>query len=250
MTTPERRPRRVLVVDDHALVREGLRELLSKEPDLEVVGEAADAETAIAEVSKTRPDGVVIDLSLGQDMGFSLLTALRELAPEMSILVLSMHDETVFAERALANGADGYVGKHEPTAVFVTALRRVLDGKTYVSEAVAERLLRALSPTRPTANGVTENALGRLTGRELEILRKIGLGRGTREIANELKISTKTVETHRSSIKEKLAVSTGSQLVMVAVHWVRDGFLPASIPRMPRRSSPPTRSPASRRKHA
>jgi DNA-binding NarL/FixJ family response regulator len=221
---------RVVLVDDHALVREGLRELFSREPDLVVVGEAASAEEALRTVQSTRPDGVVVDLSLGREMGFSLLAALRELDLKLKLLVLSMHDESVFAELALANGANGYVGKHESSEVIVRALRRVLSGRTHVSEAISDRLLGSLSQGSSRHIGV-ESPIGRLTDREIDVLRRIGLGRATREIASELRISAKTVETHRSRIKEKLRIRTGSELVVVAVNWLRDGFLDIRRPR-------------------
>lgn len=214
----------VVIIDDHALVREGLRELFAKDSDVVVVGEAGSEREALAVVDTTRPDGVVLDLSLGRDVGFSLISALRALRPELRILVLSMHDENVFAEIALTNGANGYVGKHESSEVIVSAVRRVLAGKTHVSEVVAERLLRSLSQG-PTGVRSTLSPLDLLTAREVAVLRRVGQGRRTRDIAAELNISPKTVETHRSRIKEKLHIRTTSELVVVAVNWLRDGFL-------------------------
>lgn len=215
---------RVVLIDDHAVVREGLRELLGKEPDLTVVGEAGTPAAGMALVREHRPNVAVVDLALGREMGFSLLQELRREVPDMALLVLSMHDENVFAELALANGASGYVSKHESSAVILGAVRRVASGKVFLSETVAERLLGTMS-WRPRRAPAAPSPVARLTDREVDVLRRIGLGRATAQIASDLHISTKTVETYRSRLKEKLAVRSGPELVVVAVNWVRDGVL-------------------------
>jgi DNA-binding NarL/FixJ family response regulator len=214
---------RILIVDDHAVVREGLRELLSRESDLSVVGEAASADEAIAVCRSLQPDGAIVDLSLGRDTGFALLKSLRECSPRTALLVLSMHDERIFARRAIESGARGYVGKHEDAHTILRALRRVLSGKVYLPEDITDQLLASLSGgTSALGDG---HAGARLSPRELEVLRLIGSGRKTGEIAGQLGISGKTVETHRSRIKEKLELESSTELMMVAINWLRDGFL-------------------------
>lgn len=213
----------VLVVDDHPVVREGLREMFNREADLTVVGEARDRATAIAACAELGPDVAVVDLSLGGDTGFGLVRALRQDHPKMAILVLSMHDERVFAQRALQSGANGYLGKHEDSTVILQAVRRVLSGRTFVSEEVSEMLLTAASA--PTGAARARSGLARLTNRELEILRLIGNGLKTGEISSRLGIGSKTVETHRTRIKEKLGANSANEVMVLAVNWLRDGFL-------------------------
>lgn len=214
---------RIVVVDDHAVVREGLCELINHEPDLCVVGEASDGKQAQSVCERLQPDGILLDLTLGRDSAFSLLAQLRAAHPGTAILVLSMHDEVVFAERALQSGANGYVMKHEHVAVLLSALRRVLAGKTYVSETVSEILLKSLaSGAAPSSE---RPSLSRLSNRELEILRYIGQGLKTAKIAAMLHLSPKTIEAHREHIKEKLGVESSNEVTVLAVNWLRDGFL-------------------------
>lgn len=210
----------VLLVDDHVVVREGLRELLSRERGLQVVGEAKSVVEALSACERLSPALAIVDLTLGDESGLEFIRLLRKTHPLLRILVLSMHDERLYAQRALQAGADGYVGKYEPSEVLVAAVRRVLSGKTYVSERVSEQLLasvvgRARDDSPPAG-------LSLLSDRQLEVLRLVGVGRNTQEIATAMGISAKTVETHRSRIKEKLGLSTASELVMFAVNWVRD----------------------------
>lgn len=215
----------IFVVDDHPVVRDGLREMFSRQPDLRVVGEARARQEALQACDKLAPDVAVVDLSLGQETGFTLVSALRQRHPTMAILVLSMHDERIFAQRALQAGANGYVGKHEDGEVILQAVRRVLAGKTYVSEVVSEMLLSAASA--PVGVAQARSGLARLTNRELEILRLIGNGVKTADIATRLGIGAKTVETHRARIKEKLGVESANEVLILAVNWLRDGFLEA-----------------------
>lgn len=221
----ERRKYLLLLVDDHAVMREGLRELFSRESDFTVVGDARNCSEALHCWETLRPDAVVVDISLGQENGLSLVSELRARAPELKLLVLSMHDEIVFAERALRCGANGYVMKDQHASVILEALRRVMSGKTYVSEEVSQRMFQSLSQASAPNRG--RSGLERLSDRELEILRFIGQGQQTKVIASRLGIATKTVETHRSRIKEKLALKTASELTIAAVNWLRDGFLEA-----------------------
>jgi two-component system, NarL family, response regulator FusR len=215
----------LLLVDDHAVVREGLRELFSREADLEVVGEARDPEEAMQQAKALQPAAAIVDLSLGRDTGFGLIASLRAAHPNMAILVLSMHDERVFAQRALQSGANGYVGKHEDSQIIIGAVRRVLSGKTHVSESVNEMLLASLAG--PATTKTRPPGLARLSDRELEILQLIGQGVRTSAIADQLDISVKTVETHRARIREKLGAESTTELMVLAVNWLRDGFLEA-----------------------
>jgi DNA-binding NarL/FixJ family response regulator len=212
--------KRVLLVDDHPIVREGLRGLLCQAKDLVVCGEAGASEEALELARELSPDAVIVDISLGKQSGLELIRALREHKASLVILALSMHDEMIYAERALRSGANGYVMKQEATQKLVDALRSVLAGKTYVSQAVTERLLTTMA--RPRA-GVATYGIDRLTDRELEVFRLVGMGLGSADIAHKLGISQKTVETHRSRIKEKLGVTTVSELVIQASSFVREG---------------------------
>lgn len=215
--------RRLVVVDDHVLVRESLCELMNQEPDLAIVGQASDAKEAAALCAELAPDAILLDLTLGRDSAFTLVPELRAAHPGAAILILSMHDEMVFAERALKSGANGYVMKNERLPVLLAALRRVLDGKTYVSERVSEMLLRSLAGS--SGEGQEQSRLSRLSNRELEILRYIGQGMKSAKIAAMLHLSAKTIEAHREHIKDKLAVKTSAELTVLAVNWLRDGFL-------------------------
>jgi DNA-binding NarL/FixJ family response regulator len=219
----ERRKNTLLLVDDHAVMREGLRELFSREHDFTVVGDARNRAEALRQWEALKPDAILVDISLGQDNGLSLVSELRELAPKLKILVLSMHDEIVFAERALRCGANGYVMKDQHAQMILAALRRVMSGKTYVSEEVSERLFQSFAQTATPKRA--RSGLECLSDRELEILRLIGQGQQTKVIAARLGITTKTVETYRARIKEKLALKTASELTIAAVNWLRDGFL-------------------------
>jgi DNA-binding NarL/FixJ family response regulator len=212
--------RRVLIVDDHPILREGLRGLIDQQSDLVVCGEAAGVDSALQMLRELRPEGMIVDISLGKESGLDLIQQSRLLAPELAILVLSMHDEMIYAERALRSGAGGYVMKQEATQQVISALRSVLDGRMFVSPAVTERLLNTLA--RPTSSR-PNYSVDRLTNRELEVFRLIGTGVTSAEIANNLHISRKTVETHRTRIKEKLGATTAAELVIQAATWLRDG---------------------------
>ena len=208
--------RRVLVVDDHPIVREGIAQLLDRQADLCACGEATDIDSALRAVRALSPDVAVIDLSLGREAGLDLIERISVLAPGLPMLALSMHDEALYARRALQAGARGYIMKQEGTELLLKALRTVLLGEVYVSENVNASLLRALAPSgrvQPQAGTVAE-----LTNRELQIYRLVGAGLGTREIAEELHLSAKTVESHRANIKQKLGLTTANELVVHAAH--------------------------------
>lgn len=209
--------RKVLVVDDHPIVRQGLTLLIDREPDLVVCGEAASVNEARALISERSPDVVVVDLSLQDSDGLELIKDIRSKRQEMPVLVLSMHDEAIYAERMLCAGANGYIMKQAASEQLLTALRRVLSGGVYVSEAVGAGMI-----ARFTAGGARQvsDPIERLSNRELQIIKLIGQGNGTREIANSLNLSVKTIESHRQRIKKKLNIQTSPKLVQYAVNLI------------------------------
>jgi DNA-binding NarL/FixJ family response regulator len=208
--------RRVLVVDDHPIVRQGLALMIDQEPDLEVCGEAEEAASALAAIAATRPDIVLLDISLPGPDGIDLLKAIRAGDAHLPVLVLSMHDESVYAERALRAGANGYIMKQEATENVLVALRRILRREMYVSDRIASTMLRQLA----SGAGKPEQApIARLSDRELEVFRLIGEGYGTRRIAEALGLSVKTVESYQAHIKDKLALHGSRDLVQRAIEW-------------------------------
>ena len=210
---------RVFLVDDHPIVRQGLTLLINSEPDLAVCGEAESAWSVPAALATFHPDVMVLDIALSGPDGFDLLKGVRLTHPDLPVLVLSMHDELVYAERALRAGANGYIMKQEATDKVLVAIRRILRREIYVSERVANRMLQHMvsHPTHP--NGDDTTSVGSLSDRELEVFRLIGDGRGTREIARELKLSVKTVESYQAHIKDKLSLSSARALVQRAIEW-------------------------------
>lgn len=206
---------RVLIVDDHPILRHGIAQLLNREPDLQVCAEAADRDEALAALARGQIDLAVVDISLDGVSGLDLLKILRERHPEVRCLVLSMHDETLYAERALRAGARGYVMKQEATLRITTALRRIRDGHIYVSEQLGSRLLGRLVEA-PVQVPERTSPLDALTDRELEVLRMIGRGLRTGEIAQALCRSVNTVDAHRANIKRKLGLRSGAELARVA----------------------------------
>ena len=212
----KRRARRVLIVDDHPIVRQGLRRIMENEEDLVVCGEAETARDARIAIKELNPDVVIADISLKQGDGIELVRDVRAHYPQMPILVLSMHDEAIYAERMLSAGANGYIMKQAVSEQFLVSLRRVLEGGIYVSEAVGNNMIQKFASGGQYASA---NPIDRLSNRELQILHMIGKGMSTRETANALNLSVKTVESHRQRIKRKLNLSTGTQLVQYAVNW-------------------------------
>lgn len=208
---------RILLVDDHAIVREGFAELINSRFDLEVCGQAGSAAEAIAAVVRLKPGMVVVDLSLQGGSGLDLIKNLKALQPHLPMLVLSMHDEALYAERALRAGALGYVMKREASATFLQAVHDVLQGKVYLSQTMREQLLQ-----KAVGNAITFNhaGLSHLSDRELEVFQLIGEGRTTQQIAKKLHLSVSTIETHRAHLKEKLHLNSGTELILRAVEWV------------------------------
>ena len=221
--------RRVLIVDDHPIVRQGLRRVIENEADLTVCGEAETARDARIAIKELNPDVVIADISLKQGDGIELVRDVRAHHPHLPILVLSMHDETIYAERMLSAGANGYIMKQAASEQFLVSLRRVLDGGIYVSEAVGNNMIQKFATG---ASYASANPIDRLSNRELQILHMIGKGMSTRETAHSLNLSIKTVESHRQRIKRKLNLTTGTQLVQYAVNWFtgRDSSMPSANP--------------------
>jgi DNA-binding NarL/FixJ family response regulator len=210
---------RVLIVDDHPIVRHGLVRMIEASPDLMVCGEVetvADAKRAIRELT---PDIVIVDLTLGQGDGLELVRDVRARLPRLPMLVLSMHEESIYAERMLAVGARGYIMKEAASDQLLIALRRVLAGKIYLSEAITERLRTRGAP--PAVGEAAEDPLTRLSNREMQVLAKLGQGLSSRAIAADLTLSVKTIESHRQSIKRKLNLSSNAQLLQYALTFGR-----------------------------
>jgi len=208
--------RRVLIVDDHPIVRQGLKRLIEQERDLVVCGEAETVREARQLIRDTAPDVVIVDLLLRQSDGIELVRDVHAHHPALPMLVLSMHDEAIYAERMLAAGASGYIMKQAAGDQFLTALRRVLDGGIYVSDAVGNSMIQKF------ASGgayLATSPIDRLSNRELQVLQMIGRGMSTREAAETLNLSIKTVESHRQRLKRKLNLTTAAQLVQYAVNW-------------------------------
>ena len=215
-TKPSKRSR-VLIVDDHPAVREALALRIGRQPDLEVCGEAADMSDALRLVTDTRPDVAVVDISLKTGTGIDLIKRIKDRNDCVRMLVWSMHSESLYAERALRAGALGYINKDQATDKIIEAIRRVLEGKVWLSAALAERVLqRAVGGGRKE---VTRSPLDVLADRELEVFRLIGEGVKTADIAQRLHLSVKTIETYRDRIRQKLNLSDGTKLAHYAVQW-------------------------------
>jgi DNA-binding NarL/FixJ family response regulator len=221
-TTPSATARsdaiRVIIVDDHPLLRKGVCQLINQQKDLVVVGEAESANKGIEMIEKTCPDIALIDISLNGTSGIELLKNLKARFPKLKMLVLSMHDESVYAQRSLRAGASGYIMKQEGTDRVLGALRKVAHGDVYLSERLGNQMLHTLVDGHaPLAVSPVEE----LSDRELEVFNLIGQGHGTRPIAEKLHLSVKTIESHRAHIKEKLSLQSASELVHHAIQWVQ-----------------------------
>ncbi len=211
-------PRRVLIVDDHPIVRQGLRRMIEPEADLTVCGEAQTEREARAAIRELAPDIAIIDISLARGDGLELVRDIHVQIPELPMLVLSMHDEMIYAGRLLAAGASGYIMKQAASDQVLIAVRRVLDGGTYVSEALANTL-NTPRGDEGMRGGIVADPIDRLSNRELQVLSFIGRGLSSREAAGTLGVSIKTVESHRQSLKRKLSLATNAQLLQFAINW-------------------------------
>jgi DNA-binding NarL/FixJ family response regulator len=210
------RKRRIFLVDDHPLVREGLANLINGQNDLVVCGEAEDSAGAITGIAKTRPDVALVDISLKNESGLELVKNLESQFPLVALIVLSMHDEALYAERALRAGARGYVMKRESTKSVLASIRRVLEGGVYVGERVVNSMARRFTSS---PKGDDSSPVERLSDRELEIFRLLGQGRTTAQIAEDLHLSLKTVQAYCARAKEKFGVSSLGELLRAAIRW-------------------------------
>jgi len=208
---------KVLIVDDHPIVRQGLAQLINRKPDMVVCGEAEEDQHALEQIEAKKPEIALVDLTLKGSSGMSLIKQIKERFPQTHVIVVSMHDESLYAERALRAGAAGYVMKQEATDKVLTAIDRVLQGHIYVSDKIANQMMRRVAGRESDHR---DSDISKLTDRELEVFQLIGQGHGTRQIAEMLHRGIKTIETFRGNIKKKLHLSSSTELVKHAVHWM------------------------------
>lgn len=209
--------KRILLVDDHPFMRAGLGALIDRQADMMVCGEAGNPSEAFAQLTGSKPDMVLTDLTMPGRSGLEFIKDLLATAPRLSVLIISMHDEVVYAERALRAGARGYIMKEAGGENLLTAIRQVLRGEVYVSPKMSARILEGLSGGRPRGS---TSPIEKLTDREFEVFQMIGQGKSTRDIAAQLHLSPKTVDVHRGNIKEKLELKDATSLIRHAVRWV------------------------------
>jgi DNA-binding NarL/FixJ family response regulator len=207
---------KVFLVEDHPITRDGLSQLVNYQDDLQICGTAGTAASAKSGIELARPDLIVVDVSLPDGHGIELVKDLRAIHPKLPVLVLSMHDEALYAERAFRAGASGYIMKQEPTDVILSAMRRLLRGETYLSAKMQARVVLrfATGATTPVTSDIEK-----LSDRELEVFELLGKGRSTNQIAQQLRLSVSTVETYRAHLKEKLQLKSASELIHRAVEW-------------------------------
>ena len=208
---------KILIVDDHPLVRAGLAQLIGDCPDLEVCAEAADMAEALKQIDNTNPDLAIIDLSLAGGSGLDLIEHIKSRNRNILMLVASMHDEMLYAERVLAAGARGYINKQEAQESIIRAIRQVLSGKVYLSEAMTERMLSGMVDAGPEKRDIDS-----LSNRELQVFELIGQGVPSGQIASQLNLSIKTIETHQAHIKRKLGLGSAHELNQRAIRWTMD----------------------------
>ncbi|MFK7848874.1 MAG: response regulator [Rhodothermales bacterium] len=205
---------RIFLIDDHPIVREGMERMIAREADMEVCGESDGGDETLDKLIKASPQVVVLDLSLTHSSGFDLIHTIQQHLPKAAIIVLSMHDENLYAERTLRAGASGYIMKQEAPAKVLNAIRKVAAGHIYVSEAISKRLLKGL--VKPS----TDSPLASLSDREFQVFQYIGEGGSHQEIADRLNLSIKTIESHVERIKNKLGLKSGRELLRRAMEWV------------------------------
>jgi DNA-binding NarL/FixJ family response regulator len=207
---------KVLVIDDHPIVRQGLVELINRENDMTVCGQAESGATALELTEKAQPDLALVDISLEDINGLVLVKGLKSRQRNLRVLILSMHDEALYAERALRAGAHGYIMKREAPTKVIAGIRRVLAGDVYLSDEISARIMRKFA----SGSDTDESHVARLSDRELEVYNHIGQGLKTSQIASKLNLSVKTIETYREHIKEKLGLNDATELVQSAIKWV------------------------------
>lgn len=210
---------RILIVDDHPLFREGLQQLLNRDPALSMCGEASDATEAMQRIVELKPHLVVVDISLGAGSGIELIKAIRSVYDDLPILVVSMHDESLYAERSLRAGAMGYVMKHEPGKTVITAIHKLLRGEMYLSERMSSVMISKFMRGEPETPA---SPVDTLSDREMEVFRMLGRGVGTRKIATDLNVTVATVNSFRNRIKEKLKLKTATEVMLHAIQWSRE----------------------------
>jgi DNA-binding NarL/FixJ family response regulator len=213
---PLQNKKRILVVDDHPMMRQGLAQLVGAEPDLAICGEVENAEAALDSIGRLKPDLVLADISLPGKNGLELIKDFQAIQPDLPILVISMHDESLYAERVLRAGGRGYIMKQEGGKKLMLAIRQVLGGQIYVSEKMSALILEIFSGRRA---GMEGSPVEKLTDREFEVFQLIAEGKSTREIAEKLHLSVKTVDVHRTNIKKKLKLKSAPELIRFAVRW-------------------------------
>jgi DNA-binding NarL/FixJ family response regulator len=214
------RQKRILIIDDHPMMREGLIQLVKKEPDLVVCGEAGDAQEGLKKIEVCKPDLVLTDVTFPGKSGLELLKDIQIMHPGLLVLVISMHDESFYAERVLRAGGRGYIMKQENGKKLMEAIRHVLSGKIYLSEKMSARIVELFSTGR---NEAGKSAVETLTDREFELFQLIGRGLNTSQMANHLHVSPKTIEVHRANIKAKFKLKTAAELLLYAVRWEESG---------------------------
>lgn len=215
-TSPITKRARIMIVDDHPTLRRGLMALIQDEPDLEVCGEAEQTDEAVRMVEELHPDVMLVDLSLKQGTGLELIERVKAMDKGVKMLVASMHEESLYAERVLRAGAMGYINKQETIDKLIEAIRQILRGQIYLSERMTERVLHRVSD----GEKLEDDPISRLSNRELEVFQMIGQGMTTKQIAEKLSLSPKTVETHREKIKTKLNLKNGTEVNLHAIQWV------------------------------
>ncbi len=218
-TESPRQKHKIFIVDDHPIVRKGLAQLINQEADLTICGEAENAQGALEALKKVKPDLIIVDISLQGIDGIELIKTMKTRYEQLPALVVSMHDEALFAERALRVGARGYIMKQEAIEKMMEAIRKVLRGELYISERVSEHIVKKFIDGKTES---TRSPVEVLSDRELEVFQLIGQGIPTRQIAEALNVSVKTVESYRANIKEKLKLKNATELLKHAVHWVEN----------------------------
>ena len=217
-TSPAVKKHRLFIVDDHPITRQGIAVLINQEADMTVCGEADSAPLAMDLIPKAAPDLAIIDITLKTTSGIELMKNIKALLPDMPVLIMSMHDESLYAERALRAGAKGYIMKHEASEKILIAVRRVLSGELYLSEKMKEKMLHRLVKSRKEE---VVFSIDTLSDREMEVFQLIGNGYSTRQIAGKLNLSVKTIDSYREHLKLKLRLEKGADLVRHAIQWVR-----------------------------
>jgi len=216
--TPEKS--RIFLVDDHAMFREGLRQLIDREPDLSVCGDAAQPDEAMENIRKLKPDLAIVDITLENGNGIDLVKAIKNEFEDLPVLIVSMHDESLYAERALRAGAMGYVMKQEPAKTVKIAIRKVLRGDLHLSEKMTSSVITKLMRG---SDDLPPSPLEKLSDRELEVFQMLGLGKDVRQIAEEMNVTIPTVNSFRNRIKEKLQLKSSTEVMLHAIHWSREG---------------------------